>query len=122
MASRDWIEKVAQILWAQVYEASFRGKKRGRFCLTREQMRKALRVERLHSTTIERLQDVALSKGLVIIDLDDLFPCVEVDVLRRYRRPPGDIFDQFFPPFADGGGGAGGDGDADEDDDDPDEG
>ena len=106
MASRDRIEKVAHILWAQVYEASFRGKKRGRFCLTREQMRKALQVERLHSTTTERLQDVALAKGLVIIDLDDLFPCVEVDVLRRYRRPPSDIFDQFFPPSSDNGGNA----------------
>jgi hypothetical protein len=116
MASREWIEKVAQILWAEVYEASFRGKERGRFCLTREQLRKALRVERLHATTVERLQDIALEKGLVVIDLDDLFPCVEVDVLRRYRRPPSEVFARFFPPLADG------DEDGDQDDDDSDEG
>jgi hypothetical protein len=30
--------------------------------------------------------------------LDDLFACVKVDVLRRYRRPPGTIFDAVFEP------------------------
>lgn len=103
MLTDQKIEEVAGILWAGIYEAEFRGKGRGRYCLTREQLKQALGVDRLHATTIGRLQDAALAVGLVIVDLDDLFPCVEVDVVRRYRRPSTDVFEGFFPPnVADG--------------------
>ena len=90
------LREVAKKLWVDLYEEPFRGKERGRFCLTREQLRIALDTERLHASTIERLQDEALSLGLVIIDLDDLFPCIEVGVVRKYRRPPGEVFKKFF--------------------------
>jgi hypothetical protein len=91
------IAEVASKLWLDVYEAAFRGKDRGRFCLTREQLKHALGTDRLHASTIERLQDEARSKGLVIIDLDDIFPCVEVRVVRKYRRPPTTFFNEIFP-------------------------
>lgn len=96
MISDEKLNHVARVLWADVYEEAFRGKDRGRFALRRDQLREALGVERLHASTIRRLQDVALKKGLAIIDLDDLFPCIEVNVLRRYRRPPSEIFAKFF--------------------------
>ncbi len=88
--------KVVHMLWAEVYEEKFRGKDRGRFVLTREQVKAALGVERLHATTIEALQDAALKRGLVIVDLDDLFPCIETGVIRKYRRPPTEVFDRFL--------------------------
>jgi hypothetical protein len=91
------LASVAEKLWRDVYEEPFRGKERGRFCLTREQLKSALGVDRLHASTVQRLQDEALAIGLVIIDLDDLFPCVEVKVLRKYRRPPADVFLNHFP-------------------------
>jgi len=90
------ISDVARILYYDIYEASFRGKKRGRFCLTRGQLREALGVRRLHASTIAKLQDAALDLGLVVIDLDDLFPCIETSVLRRLRRPPASTFEEFF--------------------------
>lgn len=90
--STDRLKEVVQLLWEGVYEASFRGKSRGRFAITREQLRVALKVERLHTSTVRALQDRALRKGLVIIDLDDLFACVETNVVRGYRRPPADLF------------------------------
>lgn len=96
MITDEALKRVAQKLWADVYEEEFRGKTRGRFALKRDHLREALGVERLHASTIRRLQDVALKKGLAIIDLDDLFPCIEVDVLRRYRRPPAEVFNKFF--------------------------
>jgi hypothetical protein len=101
--SEEKIQEVAGKLWRDVYEDSFRGKDRGRFCLSREQLKSALNTSRLHATTIERLQDEALSLGLVIIDLDDRFPCVEVRVVRRYRRPPAEIFLRHFPEPEDDG-------------------
>jgi hypothetical protein len=95
--SDDKIREVAAKLWADVYEDEFRGKDRGRFCLSREQMKAALCTDRLHASTIERLQDQALSLGLIIIDLDDLFPCLEAKIVRKYRRPPTDVFLKHFP-------------------------
>ena len=93
----DRIEHVAETLYIKMYEARFRGKDRGRFCLTREQLREALGVKRLHAATVARLQDAALEEGLVIIDMDDLFPCIETEVLRKLRRPPAHVFEKFFP-------------------------
>lgn len=95
--SDEKIREVAGKLWRDMYEESFRGKDRGRFCLTREQLKSALCTNRLHSTTIGRLQDEALALGLMIVDLDDLFPCVEVKIIRKYRRPPSDVFRKHFP-------------------------
>lgn len=97
------IREVAAKLKKDVYEAAFRGKDRGRFCLTREQLKAALGTSRLHATTVEHIQDEALSLGLVIIDLDDLFPCIEVRIVRKYRRPPGDVFLRHFPEPEDDG-------------------
>ncbi len=94
--SKDVLEVVAEKLWAEVYEREFRGKPRGRFSITREQLKQALGVKRLHASTVDKLQERALEKGLVIIDLDDIFPCIEVSVLRKYRRPPRIIFDDIF--------------------------
>jgi hypothetical protein len=95
--SDEKIIEVAMKLWRDLYEEAFRGKERGRFCLTREQLKEALDTEKLHRSTIDRLQDEALKLGLVIVDLDDLFPCIEKDVVRRYRRPPRDAFIKVFP-------------------------
>jgi hypothetical protein len=91
------IQEVAHKLWMNVYEDEFRGKERGRFCLTRRQLMDALDTTRLHASTIQRLQDEALRVGLIVVDLDDLFPCVEVKVLRKYRRPPAEVFLRHFP-------------------------
>lgn len=94
--TQERLDKVAHLLWAEVYEEKFRGKDRGRFVLTREQLKAALGVERLHATTIAALQDAALRLGLVIIDLDDVFPCIENKVVRKYRRPPNELFERLL--------------------------
>ncbi|WP_366655354.1 hypothetical protein [Fodinicurvata sp. EGI_FJ10296] len=91
------IRKVARSLKINIYNEEFRGKKRGRFCLTRRQLKTALGVERLRSETIQKLQDEALEMGLVIIDLDETFPCVEKDIVEKYRRPPAEVFSEYFP-------------------------
>jgi len=90
------VDHIADKLWREVYETPFRGKSRGRFAITREQLKTALGVHKLHRKTVRRLQDAALRKGLVIVDLDDVFPCVETRVVREYRRPPKTIFESIF--------------------------
>ncbi len=90
------IQAVVEKLWREVYEHAFRGKKRGRFAITRDQMRLALGVKKLHGSTIQRVQDEALDLGLIVIDLDDLFPCIEIKVVRKYRRPSKAVFEETF--------------------------
>ena len=96
--SQEKIEQVAHTLWARVYEAEFRGKARGRFRLSREQLKQALGVKRLHASTVSRLQDAALSRGLAIGDQDHFFSFIETSVVEKYRQPPSALFDEFFPP------------------------
>jgi len=93
------ISEVADKLCKKLYEESFRGKSRGRFILSREQLKQALQVERLHQATIIKLQDEALSLGFIIIDLDDVFPCIETKVVRGYRRPTSEIFKKYFHDY-----------------------
>jgi hypothetical protein len=96
----DDVARVARLLWEQVYEESFRGKRRGRFGLTRGQLKQALGVRKLHGSTVERLQEEALRIGMAVVDLDDVFTCVDVAVLRKYRRPPRALFNKFFEPLS----------------------
>lgn len=101
--NEDDIERVAGLLRDELYERAFRGKARGRFAITRAQMKQALGVQKLHTSTVERIQDAALARGLSVIDLDDVFSCVDVNVLRKYRRPPRAVFDAVFEPAHAGG-------------------
>lgn len=96
MPSMEKIEDVVQRLWADLYESEFSGKDRGRFLMTKEQMKSALEVERLHKTTISLLQCAAQETGLQIIDLDDYFACIEVKALLRYRRVTSQAFVRCF--------------------------
>jgi hypothetical protein len=102
------IHRVAEQLYEGVYEESFRGKRRGRFAITRAQLKQALGVRKLHASTVERLQDEALGIGMAVVDLDGLFACVDVDVLHKYRRPPRTLFNRFFEPLPAEGTGADG--------------
>ena len=95
--SDEDLAAIALKLKKRIYETPFRGKDRGRFALTRGQMRQALGVARLHASSISRLQDKCLENGIVLIDLDDLFPCIATNVIRKYRRPPKAIFGVEFP-------------------------
>ena len=94
----DRLREVARKFAEELYETAFRGKDRGRYCLTRAQVKAALNVEKLHATTIEKLQEHLLEMGVAMVDLDDLFPVVSVSTLRNYRRPPTELFQRFFPP------------------------
>jgi len=97
--SDERIKEVARRLWIDVYEDEFRGKLRGKFIITRDQLKEALGVSRLHKVTIIKLQDYALEKGLVIIDLDDVFPCIELKVVRKYRKVTSSVFEEHLSHF-----------------------
>jgi hypothetical protein len=90
------LDQVATTLWGEVYERTFAGKARGRFVLSRRQLKRIIDTRRLDGRTVARLQDYALDKGLMIIDLDDHFAFAEVGVFDRWRRVPDAVLDACF--------------------------
>jgi hypothetical protein len=86
--SIDRINEVAQCLWGEIYEEEFGGKPRGKFLLTREDLKSLLGVQRLHFSTVRQLTDACLKLGLVVIDLDSYFAMVELRFLEKWRRVP----------------------------------
>lgn len=86
---------VAHTLWRDVYETRFRGRDRGLFLLSRRQLRRLV-ADPLDAATIDRFRSAALATGLVVIDLDDRFACLEVAALDRARRVPDRILDAAF--------------------------
>ncbi len=86
--SRERIDDVAQCLWAEIYEDEFGGKPRGKFHLSRDDLKKLLGVQRLHSSTLRQLTDACLDLGLVVIDLDSYFAMVELRFIEKWRQVP----------------------------------
>lgn len=81
---------VAQAL-IDIYEQTFGGKNRGRFKISRSNLRRLSGRKRLEDTTIEKIADAAYDKGLIVVDLGDYFAVVEEGVMRNYRPVPKSI-------------------------------
>lgn len=94
--SDDHLDTVATILWNDVYERSFKGKTRGHFVLTRHQLKRIIDTRRLDGRTVSRLQSQALEKGMLIVDLDDIFACLAVGAVDRWRRVPNAVLEACF--------------------------
>ena len=89
-------EEVAQFL-SDIYEKQFGGKKRGRYRISRINLRslsgrKILQEGIVEAVTYRALEDF----GLVITDLGDEFSVIEVDVLRNYRAVPKSVLNAFI--------------------------
>lgn len=91
--TEDTIQSVAKTLYVDLYEKEYGRSARGRYVLTREQLRRLLGLERLHESTIERLISEAQALGLVIINLDTHFMCIESNVLASWRRVPNSLIE-----------------------------
>jgi hypothetical protein len=96
MVTDEHLTDVASILWVNLYETAFQGKKRGAFTLSREQLITALETKRLDPDLFKRLQSVCLASGLYIADLDGQFPCIGLDEMMGFRQVPKDTFSAFF--------------------------
>lgn len=88
MITQERIATVAHLLYIEVYEQEFGGKTRGRFQVSRDDMKGLLGVQRLHQSTIQRLIDACLEVGLVVIDMDDTFAFAETNYVQKWRKLP----------------------------------
>ena len=81
------LRAVAEAL-RDIYEASFGGKERGRYQISRPALRELSERGRLEDSTVDKIVEEAYELGFVVTDLGDDFSVVEVDVMRNYRKVP----------------------------------
>lgn len=82
------IDAVANWLYHNAYESTFGGKSRGKFQITRKGVKDLLGLQRLHPSTVRKLTDACLEKGLVVIDSDDSFAFAETQFVKKWRKLP----------------------------------
>lgn len=89
-------EEVSQFL-SDIYEKQFGGKKRGRYRISRINLRSLSGRKVLQESIVEAITYRALEDfGLVITDLGDEFSVIEIDVLRNYRAVPKSVLNMFI--------------------------
>jgi hypothetical protein len=89
------VTDVASVLYADAYEASYGGKERGRFLVSRDDLKKLLGVTRLHHLKIQELTDACLALGLVVIDMDDVFAFAELQFVNKWRKLPSRLVSEY---------------------------
>lgn len=88
------IEIAASKLYLDIYESKFGGKNRGRFLVNRSDLKELLDVSILTSSIIEKLAEECLSRGLVLINMDDVFGFMESDMVFNWRKAPSRIIEE----------------------------
>lgn len=77
----------------EIYKEAFGGKEKGRYQISRENLKWLHGAQRLHATTIEKLKNEIFENGFILIDLDDVFCLVRCKLLRGWRKVPARVID-----------------------------
>jgi len=88
-------QEVAEQL-SSIYESEFGGKDRGRFKISRSNLRRLAGRKRLEDTTVNKIADAALELGYIVIDLGDYFSVIEEAVMLNYRPVPKSVLSPFL--------------------------
>ena len=81
---------------AEIYEKPFGGKDRGRYRISRRNLRRLSGKKRLEDGTIQKIVEAAYDRGFVIIDLGDEFAVIEEGVMANYRPAPKAVLSQYI--------------------------
>jgi len=82
-------------LSVSAYETKFGGKKRGRFLITRSDLRELLGVSKLTTDTIDKLAEECLSIDLALIDMEDCFAVMETNMILNWRKITSRLVEEF---------------------------
>lgn len=86
MAHRT-IEQMTNIV-IEIYGSEFRGKKKGRFALTKEQIKEISGRSTLQDTIIDQLIDELYDQGYSMTYVDiDLYSIIKRSILCKFRKP-----------------------------------
>jgi len=95
IVTNERIVLVADKLYISAYEARFGGKKRGRFLITRSDLRELLGVSKLTTDTIDKLAEEFLSTDLALIDMEDCFGVMETSMILNWRKIPSRLVEEY---------------------------
>lgn len=79
-----------------IYSMEFRGKEKGRYALTRQQLKLIAGRERLEEIIISSLEFELKLRGFCLIDVDGgcTFAILKSNILGRFRRPTKAVLNQ----------------------------
>jgi len=83
-------------IFKKIYDEEFGGRKRGRFRISRELVRKISGRKRLDSRFIEQVTEEGYEQDLIIINREDFFNVIEDRVMDSHRKVPKRIASRFF--------------------------
>lgn len=87
--------EVVQIL-GEIYELKFGGKRRGKYRITRVDLRKLAGRKKLHATIVEEIKDLMLESGYLMGEVADYFVLIDVRVIEGYRKLPRAILKPYW--------------------------
>jgi len=88
------INDIAKIL-ADIYFLKFGGKYKGRYSITRKNLLKMSNKRRMSEKFINDLKHTILEMGYAMIEVDETFKIIDLDVMGNYRRVPKNIVNIF---------------------------
>ncbi len=86
----------AAALIVKLYKKTFEGKRNGPYKITRDQLRRLAGRKNLQNTIVYEISAIISDDGLFLIDNDDEFYIVHIDVLDQYRNVPDEIIDDLL--------------------------
>jgi hypothetical protein len=78
----------------RIYNWEFGGKDRGRFRISRRQLRRLSGRGRLEDSILSQFVQHCYERGLVVTDLGDEFSVIEVAAMQNYRKAPSRLIEE----------------------------
>lgn len=93
-------ELMAEIV-ISIYNKEFRGKTRGRFALTRDQIKEISGRSRLEESIIKQFTDCLIKQGYCLVKIDgSLFAVIDQNILSNYRKLTKNIMRQVIKEYS----------------------
>src|SRR5262245_54249883 len=81
---------------SQIYQETFGGKDRGRYKISRRNLRLLSGRKRLEDTTTAKIMESLYNLGFIMVDLGDDFAVVEEGVMLNYRPVPRAVLSKYL--------------------------
>lgn len=89
------------IMLSDIYETAFGGKERGRFRISRNNLKILADRKVIRQSFVDELKEEAWEYELVVVDLEDGFVVIDVNLLDSYRFVPKNVAKEVVEEFED---------------------
>ena len=91
---------IAKLL-ERIYRLEFGSKEKGRYIVKREDLRHLAGRSKLEQSIIDKIAYECFDLGLYFLDLEDSFGLVRIGLVKRWRKVPSRVINEFVPAPAD---------------------